>query len=282
MSENPSPTKRKSTPLLMVAILVFASLALPVYFWKGTWFGTQLTDEQIREYLTDADNPRKTQHALERITERIQSKDANAASFYPLIPPLASNDRHEIRMMAAWVMGWDTSGDGFQEALQKLVNDPVELVQRNAALSLSKYDDYRSKPVLLSMLVPYEIKCPQSGSISGLLQKGQPIRAGMEVAYLKSNEGRSSKIISPVDGGVKRVAASNGSDVSKGDVIYEVSPAQQDMWEALRALLIVGDPEDIESIQKNTDRYATKPHIVEQSKETVMAIEKRAQQAQGD
>ncbi len=282
MSGTPPPAKRKSAPLLMVAILVFASLALPVFFWKGTWFGTRLTDDQIREYLTEADNPRKTQHALERITERIRSKDANVASFYPLIPPLASNDRHEIRMMAAWVMGWDTSAEGFQHALAELVNDPVELVQRNAALSLSKYNDDRSKPVLLSMLKPYEVKSPQAGSISGLLQKGQPVRAGMEIAYLKSSGGQSSKIVSPVDGSVKRVAAANKSDVAKGDLVYEVSPAQQDMWEALRALLIVGDLEDIEAIQKNSDRYATKPQITTQAKETVKAIEKRAQEKQPD
>ncbi|GJM25428.1 MAG: hypothetical protein DHS20C16_18430 [Phycisphaerae bacterium] len=278
MSDSPQPAKRNPVSFLMVAVLVFASLALPVFFWKGTWFGTHLTDDQIREYLTDADNPRKTQHALERITERIRSKDANVASFYPLIPPLASNDRHEIRMMAAWVMGWDTSGEGFQDALAKLVRDPVELVQRNAALSLSKFNDDRSKPVLLSMLEPFDIKSPITGTVSGLLQKGQPVRAGMEVAYLKSTDAKSSKIISPVDGAIKSVATSNGSEVSKSDTIYVISPAQQDMWEALRALLIVGDPEDIETIRANADRYATKPQIVEQAKETMKAIEKRAQE----
>ncbi len=265
----------------MVAILVFASLALPVFFWKGTWFGTRLTDAQIREYLTDADNPRKTQHALERITERIQANDPEVASFYPLIPPLASNDRHEIRMMAAWVMGWDNTGEGFQEALVTLVRDPVELVQRNAALSLSKFDDDRCKPVLLSMLEPYEVKSPRDGTVSRLLQKGQPVRASMEIGYIESSDASFGKILSPVDGAVKNVAAANGSQVSKGDAIYSISPAQQDMWEALRALLIVGDPEDIEAIQTNTDRYATTPQITEQAKETVKAIEKRATQQQG-
>ncbi|HNO79710.1 MAG TPA: hypothetical protein PKN33_16810 [Phycisphaerae bacterium] len=281
MSENAPPTKRNPVSFLMVAILVFASLALPVFFWKGTWFGTRLTDAQIREYLTDADNPRKTQHALERITERIQANDPEVASFYPLIPPLASNDRHEIRMMAAWVMGWDNTGEGFQEALVTLVRDPVELVQRNAALSLSKFDDDRCKPVLLSMLEPYEVKSPRDGTVSRLLQKGQPVRASMEIGYIESSDASFGKILSPVDGAVKNVAAANGSQVSKGDAIYSISPAQQDMWEALRALLIVGDPEDIEAIQTNTDRYATTPQITEQAKETVKAIEKRATQQQG-
>lgn len=262
----------------MVAILIFASLALPVFFWKGTWFGTRLTDAQIREYLTDADNPRKTQHALERITERIQAQDPNVSSFYPLIPPLASNDRHEIRMMAAWVMGWDNTGEGFQDALVTLVHDPVELVQRNAALSLSKFDDDRCKPVLLSMLKPYEVRSPAAGTLSRLLQKGQPVRVGMEIGHLESSDASLGKIISPVDGAVKNVASANGSQVSEGDAIYTISPAQQDMWEALRALLIVGDPEDIEAIETNSDRYATTPQITEQAKETVKTIEKRAQE----
>jgi hypothetical protein len=282
MSENTPPPKRNPVSFLMVAVLIFASLALPVFFWKGTWFGTPLTDDEIREYLTDADNPRKTQHALERITERIQAKDPIVASFYPLIPPLASNARHEIRMMAAWVMGWDTSGEGFQDALVKLIHDPVELVQRNAALALSKFEDDRCKPVLLSMLEPLEVRSPMAGTISGLLQKGQPVRAEMEIGYLKPADAPSSKFISPVDGAVKIVSAANGSNVSKGDTIYVISPAQQDMWEALRALLIVGDPEDIETIRANTDRYATTPQIIEQGKETVKAIEIRNANATGE
>ncbi|MCA9073287.1 MAG: biotin/lipoyl-binding protein, partial [Planctomycetaceae bacterium] len=169
---------------------------------------------------------------------------------------------------------------GFQEALVTLVRDPVELVQRNAALSLSKFDDDRCKPVLLSMLEPYEVKSPRDGTVSRLLQKGQPVRASMEIGYIESSDASFGKILSPVDGAVKNVAAANGSQVSKGDAIYSISPAQQDMWEALRALLIVGDPEDIEAIQKNTDRYATTPQITEQAKETVKAIEKRATQNQ--
>jgi len=87
-----------------------------------------------------------------------------------------------------------------------------------------------------------------------MASQGQQVRAGMEVGHVKS---------------------SDGSQVSMSDTICVISPAQQDMWEALCALLIVGDAEDVEAFQANTDRYATKPQIIEQAKETCKAIEKR-------
>ncbi|NOX58052.1 MAG: hypothetical protein GXP29_04235 [Planctomycetes bacterium] len=281
MAENVQ-SKRSPKGLLLTGLLIFASLALPTFFWKGTWFGTRLTDEQISNYLAAKDEPQKTQHALEQLTERIKSNDPNVNTFFPLLPPLAEHKRAEVRMMAAWVMGWDTSGKGFQKALRALVEDPVALVRRNAALALSKFADRASKPVLLAMLAPFEIKSPVGGQVSNLLQKGRPVRAGMEIAHVRLTDGSTTRIESPVSGSVKRVGIANGSELKVGDTIYEINPAEEDMWEALRALVLVGDPEDIKTIKANTDRYGKTPRLETQADLTCKAIEKRAKENQGE
>ena len=46
-----APIPRKRIPPLLIAILVIASVLVPVVFWQGTWFGTTLSDDQLAALL---------------------------------------------------------------------------------------------------------------------------------------------------------------------------------------------------------------------------------------
>src|SRR2546421_10698876 len=64
---------------------------MPFLFWWNTWFGRQLPDRRITEYLQDEKNPRHIQHALVQLGERMGHHYAAAARWYPELIRLASH-----------------------------------------------------------------------------------------------------------------------------------------------------------------------------------------------
>ena len=60
-------------------LLFFATgwliVLMPFLFWWNTWFGRQLSDKQLAEYLQDDKRPRHIQHALVQIGERVTRHD---------------------------------------------------------------------------------------------------------------------------------------------------------------------------------------------------------------
>ena len=79
---------RVSGPILIVAILFVVASFLSWYF---TWFGRELSDTDISNYLADDKHPRHVQHALLQIQQRIERKDPTAKRWYPQILALAEN-----------------------------------------------------------------------------------------------------------------------------------------------------------------------------------------------
>ncbi len=125
------PTRRRSTwPLIILAALF---IIVPFLTWYTTWFGRDLSDEEIAKYLADENNPRHIQHALSQLEARIEKGDPSVKKFYPQIVNAAKSPTGEIRKTAAWVMGQDNSSPEFHQALIGLIVDPEPLVRRNAA-----------------------------------------------------------------------------------------------------------------------------------------------------
>ena len=99
---------------------------MPFLFWWNTWFGRHLSDPQLTEYLHDAKKPRHIQHALVQMGDRMGRQDRTGQPdpdpsvklWYPDLIRLASDPVEEVRNTDAWVMGLDTSGAGFHEALR--------------------------------------------------------------------------------------------------------------------------------------------------------------------
>src|SRR6266478_464778 len=95
---------------------------MPFLFWWNTWFGRRLPDKQITEYLQDEKHPRHIQHALIQLGERMGRHDSAAVRWYPELVRLASHPVEEVRNTDAWVMGQDSSGQGFHETLLKMLH----------------------------------------------------------------------------------------------------------------------------------------------------------------
>ncbi len=94
-------------------LLFFATgwliVLMPFLFWWNTWFGRQLSDKQLGEYLQDDKKPRHIQHALVQIGERVARHDPSVTRWYPDVVRLASYPIEEVRNTDAWVMGQDVS-----------------------------------------------------------------------------------------------------------------------------------------------------------------------------
>src|SRR5438270_5965521 len=75
--------RRPSNIWLIIVAALF--IIVPFLTWYGTWFGRDLSDEDIAKYLVDEQNPRHIQHALLQVEEKIERGDESAKKFYPQI-----------------------------------------------------------------------------------------------------------------------------------------------------------------------------------------------------
>ncbi len=258
---------------------------MPFLFWWNTWFGRQLSNQQLTVYLHDDKKPRHIQQALVQISERISHHDAAVAQWYPELVALASDPVEEVRNTDAWVMGQDTSGAGFHETLLKMLNDPSPMVRGNAALSLVRFGDASGRPQIVALLQPAHITAPQAGRVADSDRPGTAIHQGGLIAKLvpaspaASNSGPSQSVIeirSPIPGRIRSVAAT-GANVTVGAEIAVVEPGTEQVWEALRALYLVGQIEDIPAIRPyERDLPDISNDVRQQAQETEKAIQLRA------
>src|SRR6266576_3661151 len=136
---------------------------MPFLFWWNTWFGRQLSDKQIGEFLNDEKHPRHIQHALVQLGEHMGRNDPGVKPLYPELIRLAWHPVEEVRNTDAWVMGQDTSGTGFHEALLKMLEDSSPMVRGNAALSLVRFGDASGRAQIVALLQSARIIVPRSG-----------------------------------------------------------------------------------------------------------------------
>jgi hypothetical protein len=248
---------------------------MPFLFWWNTWFGRQLSDKQISEYLRDDKHPRHIQHALVQIGERMGRQDAAVKQWYPQLVTLSSYPVEEVRNTDAWVMGQDTSGAGFQEALLKRLGDSALTVRGNAALSLVRFGDATGKPQILELLKPAVVIAPQSGKIVDTSSAGTPIHQGGIVAKLQVS-GQTIEVRSPISGRVREVSALAGTSATEGETLATVDAGTEQVWEALRALYLIGQPEDLAAVLPYERELPDIPDRVrQQAMETERAIRQR-------
>src|SRR5712692_277403 len=127
----PGTRQRSTWPLIVLAALF---IIVPILTWYLTWYGRDLSDQDIAKYLADEKNPRHMQHALSQIETRIEKGDAGVKKFYPQIVGASKSQTAEIRKEAAWVRSEENTSPEFHQELVALVNDAEPLVRRNSAL----------------------------------------------------------------------------------------------------------------------------------------------------
>jgi len=265
--------RRTKIIFYLVAWLI---VLMPFLFWRGTWFGRPLTDSEITKYLHDDQKPRHIQHALVQIGERIDRGDRNIGQWSADLVRLSTYHVEEVRNTDAWIMGQENSNQQFRAALLKMLDDSSPLVRSNAALALVRFGDATGRPQIIAMLKPLVVIAPVAGRVTGVARAGEPANHGTVLVKLDSH-GQLVEVRAPISGHIRSVEAQPGADVAQGAQLAVLSPSDQQVWEALRALYEVGLPEDLPAVEpyKNPPREFS-PRIAQQAAETAKAIQQRA------
>jgi biotin carboxyl carrier protein len=275
-TQPPTPRHRMSTRnRLLFFLTAWLIVLMPFLFWWNTWFGRQLPDKQLAQYLQDEKHPRHIQHALVQIGERMARHDASVSRWYPEVIRLASYPVEEVRNTDAWVMGQDTSGAGFHEVLLKMLADSSVSVRGNAALSLVRFGDPTGRPQIIALLQPAKITAPVAGKVVDTSTAGTAIHQGGVVTKIEQN-GHTTEVRSPIGGRLRELSAKTGQTVAAGDEIATIDPGTDQVWEALRALYLIGQAEDIPAIKPYERELPEIPdHVRQQAVETERAIRDR-------
>jgi len=262
-------------------ILFFATgwliVLMTFLFWWNTWFGRHLSDQQVTEYLHDDKKPRHIQQALVQISDRMSRNDAASKQWYPDLARLAVNPVEEVRNTDAWVMGQDTSGSGFHETLLKMLADSSPMVRGNAALSLVRFGDATGRPQIVALLQPGRITAPVDGRVVDADRPGTAIHQGGLIAKIATADSSAPvEVRSPIPGRIRSVSQT-GATVAAGSEVAVVDPGTEQVWEALRALYLVGQMDDLAAIRPyQRDLPDISNDVRQQAAETEKAIRARA------
>lgn len=269
-----APSRKYPWAILVVVILF---VIVPFISWYGTWFGRPLSDSKMQEYLHDQNKPRNVQHALSQIANRIVEGDQSVKRFYPDVVAASQNRQPEVRMTAAWAMGQDNTYQDFHPALLLMLQDSVAGVRHNAALGLVRFGDSSGRHELVAMLKPYAVRAEAAGAVELVVKEpGVAVAANGTLARLRESSGNAVEIHASEAGRVESISVANGSTVEAEAELMTLAPSTEQVWEALRALYIVGTPEDIPEIQRYTRPSPTIPDRIEkQAAATIEAIRDR-------
>lgn len=261
---------------LLLFLTAWLIVLMPFLFWWSTWFGRRLSDTQVTEYLNDNKHPRHIQHALVQLGERMARHDAGATRWYPQLPRLASHPVEEVRNTDAWVMGQDTSAAAFHETLLEMLHDSSPMVRGNAALSLVRFGDAAGRPQIIALLQPATVVAPAAGRVIDIDKIGTSVRQGGLIAKLNDGE-RTTEIRAPMSGRIRGLSVATGASVAAGAEVAAIDPGSEQVWEALRALYLVGQPDDLPAIRIYERNVPEIPdRLREQALLTEKAIEARA------
>src|SRR6266536_2646074 len=233
---------KASGPILVLAVLFVSGASLSWYF---SWFGRNLSDADISQYLSDEKRPRHVQHALLQIQQRIERGDPGAKQWYPQITRLGTHPETEFRLTVAWLMGFDPKSEEFHRTLGQLVHDSQPIVRRNAALALVRFNDPTGRAELVATLKPYEVPAPAAGEMASTLKERSQITRGTQLARITQPDGRAVEVRSPLPGRLDRILAPSGSKVVPGETLLTIISDEESVWEALRGLSLVGESDDL-------------------------------------
>jgi hypothetical protein len=207
---------------------------------------------------------------LVQVGERI-SHGQNASRWYPSVIQVSTSPTVKLRQTTAWIMGQDRRYAPFHEALLRLLHDPEPMVRRNAALSLAAFGDPAGRPELVAMLRPFSVASPAAGAVKYRLKLGDYVNPETLIARVGQTEVRS-----PVPGEVRVLDFQENAAVRPGDPLVSLSADKNHVWEALRALHVVGQPEDIDDVERYLRPIDGLPEtVIRQAELTAQAIRAR-------
>ncbi len=231
--------------------------------------------------FADTKHPREAQHALSQVADRILSVNANtrasARNWYLEVLTQSSSPDEALRTTAAWVMGQDTSAPEFHARLLVLLADANPMVQRNAALSLVRFGDPSGHDVISAMLKPYSMPAPAAGKLEERLKPGDSVNPGTLVGHVEGPGNKSIELRTNVPGTFAGWFVSDGANVDAGQPVARLDPSSDVVWEALRALYLIGTAQDEAAVVPFVRGVPDMPpNVAQQATLTLTAIRNRA------
>src|ERR1700687_4869426 len=265
--------------LVGILVLTFAFVLMPFLLWYMTTFSRPLTDAELGAYFTDTVHPRRAQHALSQVADRIVSPNPaireSAKPWYPEVVKSAAQGSDELRVTSAWVMGQDNQSAEFHAALLKQLSDANPMVQRNAALSLVRFADHGGHDIIAGMLAPYAMAAPRSGTLAIRLKPGDVINPGTMGGHINAGE-EKMEVRSDVPGTILEWSSPDNSQVESGKQMLLIDPSPEMVWESLRALYLIGKKEDLSAVNRYTrGADGMPPQVQQQAALTAKEIENR-------
>jgi acetyl/propionyl-CoA carboxylase alpha subunit len=254
-------------------------VVVPFLTWYWTWFGRTLGDAELERYLREG-NPRRAQHALSQVAERIEKNDAGASRWYAQVAALASSPSPDVRMTAAWVMGHEHRSDEFRATLARLLEDPEPIVRRNAALALVRFGDQRSRPELAAMLRPFAVRAASGGAALTALTAGSRVKRESLLLKYTDASGRTDEVRSPLPGTVERAQVKDGETFASGAELFALAPDAEQARDALVGLYFVGGVEELAEVERYARGVEGMPDDVKaKAAQTAEAIRRRSSDA---
>jgi multidrug efflux pump subunit AcrA (membrane-fusion protein) len=129
-----------------------------------------------------------------------------------------------------------------------MLQDSSPEVRGNAALSLVRFGDAAGRPQLVALLQPASVVAPVAGRVIDVDKAGTSVRQGGLIAKLQNGE-RTTEIRTPITGRIRTLSVATGATVAAGAQVASIDPASEQVWEALRALYLIGQVEDLPAIR---------------------------------
>jgi biotin carboxyl carrier protein len=253
--------------LIAILVLTFAFVLMPFLLWYMTTFTRPLNDADLATYFADTLHPRRAQHALSQIADRIMSPNAgireSAKIWYPEVIRFSEKGSDELRVTCAWVMGQDNQSPEFHAALLRQLSDANPMVERNAALSLVRFADPAGHALIAGMLAPYMVKAQRTGMLNIRLKPGDVINPGTLLAHITIDKDQT-EVRSDVPGSIRQWIAAENAQVKAGEPLLLVDPSPEMVWESLRALYLIGQKDDLPAVNPYVRGTGGMPPQIEQ------------------
>lgn len=243
--ERAAPSGALRNRILFLSLLWLLVL-MPFLFWRGTWFGRPLSDQQLETYLHD-NNPSHAQHALLQLGNRMAHKDPTVEVWYPELVELAAAPDEVVRAASARVMGEDSSSSVFHDQLRQMLDDDSSAVRQEAALSLARFGDGAGHDLILALLQPWKAGAPRPGRVVELAMGGMNITPDGVLVKLDCG-GSLVDIHPPHAGRVGSALVHPGEQVAAGAELVTLEPSADFAWRGLRALTSIGRSEDLPTV----------------------------------
>ncbi len=152
------------------------------------------------------------------------------------------------------------------------------MVRGNAALSLVRFGDATGRPQIVALLQPAQISAPVDGHIVDCRPSRHRDPSGRIAREAGGTAGSAApvEIRSPIPGRIRSVSQP-GANVAAGAEVAVVDPGTEQVWEALRALYLVGQIDDLPAIRPyERDLPDISNDVRQQAQETEKAIGDRS------